>query len=492
MASDRTHDTSTFDALWDFDLDEGKDDDLPPALDPNPRKLPPEKRDTLLPPVPQPDYVQTMMELGELDDPSGAARVSPPPPPKPKAPPPKPKAEAEATRDPTRTTTARLQNEAKLGLVMATEHELLLPMEAASAEPEPVPAARPFGTPAVRPGTVMPPKGAAKSGGFRTSSSASSLGRGAPVIPGAPIPRAPSVPPPALDEGDPLAGLESLDALDGPPPAILVGRRPLSETPVYDGAASGPKPPAPAGPFYDGAAKSPAGPFYEGAARSPAPPSPFHDASTLGTKSRAPTGPAPRFTPGIPPRRTPPIPPDGRAPSSGGLRLRKTGPPPEEADRITPVAIEPAFALDAADLIEVEPAPNSVLEQVREMQQRFEARNYSGALVLAESVLVSDPTHAVARRTAESCREMLAEKYLTSLGGRRSVPRVAMSPEEMRFQSLDHRAGFLLSFIDGSMSIEEVLDVSSMPELEALRIMFELRQQGVIEIETPAPRPGRK
>jgi hypothetical protein len=42
------------------------------------------------------------------------------------------------------------------------------------------------------------------------------------------------------------------------------------------------------------------------------------------------------------------------------------------------------------------------------------------------------------------------------------------------------------------MSIDEALDVSSMPELDALRIMFELRMQGVIEIAEPNRRPGRR
>ena len=86
---------------------------------------------------------------------------------------------------------------------------------------------------------------------------------------------------------------------------------------------------------------------------------------------------------------------------------------------------------------------------------------------------------------------MLGQKYLARLGGRDRIPRVIMSAEEMRVLSLDHRAGFLLSFIDGSMSIEEVLDGSSMPELDALRIMFELRMEGVIEIAEPNRRPAR-
>jgi hypothetical protein len=63
-----------------------------------------------------------------------------------------------------------------------------------------------------------------------------------------------------------------------------------------------------------------------------------------------------------------------------------------------------------------------------------------------------------------------------------------MGPEEIRWLSLDHRSGFLLSFVDGMTPIDDVLDVSSMPELDALRILFELRTQGVIDIVEPQRR----
>lgn len=203
--------------------------------------------------------------------------------------------------------------------------------------------------------------------------------------------------------------------------------------------------------------------------------------------------PPPAWRAGAPKRApTPAQPSSGEPPPSSrpdrttatGLRLGRTGPAPEvevEGDRITPVAFD-----------RHDDAPNSVPEHLREAQRRFDAKNYGGALVLAESVLVSDPEDPIARQLAAACREKLAEKYLASLGGKGGVPRVAMAPDEMRDLSLDHRAGFLLSFIDGSMSIDEVLDVSCMPALDALRMMFELRQQGAIEIDEPPPRPGRK
>jgi hypothetical protein len=172
-------------------------------------------------------------------------------------------------------------------------------------------------------------------------------------------------------------------------------------------------------------------------------------------------------------------------------------PPADYDDRVTPVS-ERAFAAPAVLMSSAppppvsEPAPISLVDRAREMQALFEAKSYSNALVLAESVLASDPAHVQARRCAESCRDTLGQKYLSRLGGRENIPRVVMAPEEMRSISLDHRAGFLLSFIDGSMSVDEVLDVSSMPALDALRIMFELRMQGVIEITEPSRRAGRR
>ena len=417
MTSDRPHDSSTFDALWDFDP-EDDDEPIPPALDPRSQggRRPPsdseDDRDTLLPPLPPGEYVQTMMELGELDEPSATLAPGRPP--------------RRAPGGPA----------GALGLVLAPESELLLhedgddsvaPFQASAprtAEPAASAGLRPRGGEGVRPATRMP------SAGLRSPARS-------PAPNGLPVPRAPSIPPPApstppvasspsgalsagaFDAFAALDSLESLDVLDKPPSS----RGGLD---VRSGRATPPgRPPPPRSPSSD---------------------------------------------------RT------GRTTGTAGLRLRKTTPPPEhdadDGDRVTPIAIDSA--------------PSSVADSAREMVVRFEAKNYGGALVLAESVLISDPHNVDARRLAESCREMLGDKYLSSLGGREGVPRVSMSPDEVRDLSLDHRAGFLLSFIDGSMSIEEVLDVSSMPELDVLRIMFELRQQGAIEIDAPRPRFGRK
>lgn len=66
-------------------------------------------------------------------------------------------------------------------------------------------------------------------------------------------------------------------------------------------------------------------------------------------------------------------------------------------------------------------------------------------------------------------REMLA-----------SVPRLAVSTRELMAMPLDHRAGFIASFVDGKFTVEMIVDASAMPEDEALALLGNLAARGVI------------
>ncbi len=125
------------------------------------------------------------------------------------------------------------------------------------------------------------------------------------------------------------------------------------------------------------------------------------------------------------------------------------------------------------------PPPTDPFDDVREL---YDAGDFRSALVMAEALLDTEPSNAEAIACAASCRETLSQKYLSRLGGLAKVLRVAMPPEEIRWLSLDHKAGFLLSCIDGASTIEEVLDVACMQEFEAIRILHDFRELGVIEI----------
>jgi len=125
------------------------------------------------------------------------------------------------------------------------------------------------------------------------------------------------------------------------------------------------------------------------------------------------------------------------------------------------------------------PAPDPAL---RALADRYATGDYSGALIVAEGLLETTPDHAEALRYAQNCRDVLTQMYSARLGALDQVVGVAIPNDQIRWLSLDHRAGFLLSLVDGTSSVEELLDISGMPRLDALRIFYSLLQEQVISL----------
>jgi len=121
----------------------------------------------------------------------------------------------------------------------------------------------------------------------------------------------------------------------------------------------------------------------------------------------------------------------------------------------------------------------------REMIDRFELGDFTGALSLAETLLEIDRGDAEARRIAETSRTRLRAIYVGRLGALDQVPVMMIPHAELRWLALDHRAGFVLSLVDGTSSIEEIIDVSTMPQLEVLRTLYNLLSQNVISLRRP-------
>jgi hypothetical protein len=144
-------------------------------------------------------------------------------------------------------------------------------------------------------------------------------------------------------------------------------------------------------------------------------------------------------------------------------------------------------ALDLVGRVDEQPETRRVAtpssDPLVELRERYALGDFSGALEAAEAILQSQPTHADAQRYAESCRGVLEQMYVAKLGALDQVPVVAVPVEQLRWLTLDHRAGFLLSHIDGVSSLEEILDVSGMPRIVAMKIIHDLMQQKVIVLQ---------
>jgi hypothetical protein len=60
-----------------------------------------------------------------------------------------------------------------------------------------------------------------------------------------------------------------------------------------------------------------------------------------------------------------------------------------------------------------------------------------------------------------------------------------VTEHDLRRRAFDHRTGFLLSLVDGktpAMGVENLLDLSAMPEEETLALLGHLLQQGIVAL----------
>jgi hypothetical protein len=113
------------------------------------------------------------------------------------------------------------------------------------------------------------------------------------------------------------------------------------------------------------------------------------------------------------------------------------------------------------------------------MFERLAASDYEGALLVAQSVLSLTPHDQDALECAEISARELWNLHVRRLGSLDRVPRALVAPDALP-PTLNLRAGFLLARVDGSSSIQKIVDHAGLPLIDALRGIAELYLCGAI------------
>jgi hypothetical protein len=181
---------------------------------------------------------------------------------------------------------------------------------------------------------------------------------------------------------------------------------------------------------------------------------------------------------------------NARAPSAPNMQsaLSMANARAPSAPAVPAVRAPSASNIEAAVLGAIGSAGPEIVEStiddpIAEMRERFSLGDYTGALEIAELMLAEDPSDEAAAECAESCRRVLEGMYAARLGSLDRVPSVLVQRAQLRWLSIDHRAGFVLSLIDGSSTLEMILDVCGMPRLDAIRILHELVAQKIVALK---------
>ena len=102
------------------------------------------------------------------------------------------------------------------------------------------------------------------------------------------------------------------------------------------------------------------------------------------------------------------------------------------------------------------------------------------AVAAVDMALSEDPDTALAQKLIHRNRDAIMNIFQLFLGDLERQPQLARPLHELATAPISPRAAFLLSRIDGTLSIDEILDVSGMPRLEAYRHLCQLFLRGIL------------
>jgi hypothetical protein len=228
-------------------------------------------------------------------------------------------------------------------------------------------------------------------------------------------------------------------------------------------SASLPHPWLPPGPVPSSPAPPAAAPAPRQAAKPQAP-------DPKGKKAKPAAAPAQRPAPAP----TPPAPP--RSPWDEGPSLAI--PQPETGD-----SGGGAWSIHADVLPNASVSDDETDVWMRGAHELVALNDFSGALELLHKVLERKPNDKDAVQLYDICEQNLTLMYESKIGAMDARPRTAIPPDEIIWLNLDPRAGFVLAQIDGEVSFEDLYAICGLKRLDTARILCELLEQGVVQVE---------
>lgn len=129
-------------------------------------------------------------------------------------------------------------------------------------------------------------------------------------------------------------------------------------------------------------------------------------------------------------------------------------------------------------------SPEAQKEEIRALlraaRDLLELDDHTGAMELivkAQTLAPDDPDVLAMRERSE---RTLLNMFESKLGKLETIPRVLLKDDEIIWLNLDHRAGFVLAQIDGTVSFDDLFSVSGMSRIDTARILAQLVEEGVI------------
>ncbi|MCX5742474.1 MAG: hypothetical protein NT062_08265, partial [Proteobacteria bacterium] len=121
-----------------------------------------------------------------------------------------------------------------------------------------------------------------------------------------------------------------------------------------------------------------------------------------------------------------------------------------------------------------------LIEHAQRWSKRGDPDDPERSVAAVELALEEEAASSLAQKLVHRNRDAIMNVFQTYLGDLQRQPVLARPLHELASAPINPRAAFLLSRVDGVFSLDEILDVSGMPRLEAYRYLCQLYSRGIL------------
>ena len=143
-----------------------------------------------------------------------------------------------------------------------------------------------------------------------------------------------------------------------------------------------------------------------------------------------------------------------------------------------PMAAPPAAAAPAASS-----EPLGAPSLLKAAQGYMQQRNYEQALRHLRAAKSLEPESKEVQEAMQKGEKTMREELERAGVTLTSVPKLAISMEQLTTVKISPQEGFMLTRINGSYDIQSIVKITPMPQLDALLVFWKLHQAGHIKLE---------
>ncbi|MBN1947309.1 MAG: hypothetical protein JW797_16690 [Bradymonadales bacterium] len=174
-----------------------------------------------------------------------------------------------------------------------------------------------------------------------------------------------------------------------------------------------------------------------------------------------------------------PVPPDPLVDPFAVLRAGFHRPipstPSDDSDRTATDPEEERVERSVPRIIQVDELAMEVDQADEGLNHEDESADSQGSMGLR-----SDGSHRQAQELFEDNERKLAQRYSSLIGSMDTVFRRSIADDELRLHKLDAKKGFVLSYVDGVWTVEDIVDLVHFPREETIKLLAELYTAGII------------